>query len=349
MEEKRISNIEMLRVMSMFAIILHHYYAHGDFLIDGVFTINEIIVQLLSSGGKIAVDIFVIISGFFLVEKKFSWLKICKFLSCTYIWGLLILGFAIIYSGGIGNIDTHFIRKSLNPLTPVNGFAETYLHMYILFPLINKLIRKCTQKKLGYVIAIMVGTFFVIPTITNASMGGHLKSLLMFITFYIIGSYIRLYYSAFLSKVFQVIGLISLIVIWGTILYHDYLSKYDLFYLEKSNIMVHAFSGADIFVLLSAIGIFLWFKDHTLRYNHLINKIATTVFGIYLIHDNGFIRNLLWNKWLNVSDYSLSDFFFLHMIFVSLLVFVVCSFLEYLRIQFLEKPMMKRLSRYVQK
>lgn len=72
MEEKRISNIEVLRVMSMFAIILHHYYAHGDFLINGVFTINEIIVQLLSSGGKIAVDIFVIISGFFLVEKRFS-------------------------------------------------------------------------------------------------------------------------------------------------------------------------------------------------------------------------------------------------------------------------------------
>ena len=37
-------------------------------------------------------------------------------------------------------------------------------------------------------------------------------------------------------------------------------------------------------------------------YNNKINLAAQTVFGVYLLHDSMFSRELLWNKIFNVAE-----------------------------------------------
>ena len=62
----RISNIEMLRIVCMVMIILFHYYLHGAFSKEMDVTASHVVMQLLSSGSKIGVDVFVVITGYFL-------------------------------------------------------------------------------------------------------------------------------------------------------------------------------------------------------------------------------------------------------------------------------------------
>ena len=59
--KKRESNIELLRILSMFMIIGHHFSVHGKFIVEETSFINNIWIQLLFSGGKIGVNIFIII------------------------------------------------------------------------------------------------------------------------------------------------------------------------------------------------------------------------------------------------------------------------------------------------
>ena len=70
--EKRLrqSNIELLRIVSMIMIVAHHFSVHGNFKFPiDTLTVNRLWTQFIQMGGKIGVDIFVLISGYFLVSS----------------------------------------------------------------------------------------------------------------------------------------------------------------------------------------------------------------------------------------------------------------------------------------
>ena len=76
---KRLSNIELLRIVAMLMVILGHYYVHGGIPEEAGLGVTKTVFQFLGSGSKIAVNIFVIISGYFLVTQKFNWMKVIRF------------------------------------------------------------------------------------------------------------------------------------------------------------------------------------------------------------------------------------------------------------------------------
>ena len=80
---KRNSNIEILRILSMLFIIAHHYAVHGFDLSAGSFTVNEVTLQILSLGGKIGVNVFVFITGYFMINSRFDAKKLLKLILAT--------------------------------------------------------------------------------------------------------------------------------------------------------------------------------------------------------------------------------------------------------------------------
>lgn len=84
----RQSNIELLRVISMLMVLLGHYYVLSYFGDIDTVSFNLVGMQFLGAWSKVAVDIFVIITGYFLVNQTFRWKKVLKLLSCTYFGGL---------------------------------------------------------------------------------------------------------------------------------------------------------------------------------------------------------------------------------------------------------------------
>ena len=69
--DSRYSNIELLRIVSMFMIISQHFgmYSGFDFSESDSF-LNYAWVRFLQFGGKIGVNIFVLIAGYFLVTSE---------------------------------------------------------------------------------------------------------------------------------------------------------------------------------------------------------------------------------------------------------------------------------------
>lgn len=200
----RLSNIELLRIIAMFMVVLGHYYVKSGFPDDSLMTTSKLVMQFLGSWSKIAVDIFVIISGYFLVTQKFRWKKICKFFGCTYFWSLATLCFVLFVLNQ--NVEKSLIMKAVNPITPLNWFARAYLVLYIAFPLINKMIERISKTQLGVIIAIFTTAFYVIPSIRGLSLGGYLNSFFMFTDMYCIGAYLRLYSNDKFEKTIEFVG-----------------------------------------------------------------------------------------------------------------------------------------------
>ena len=79
-EEKRDSNIECLRTIAMLLIIAHHFSVHGKISFStSAICINKFWLQFLQMGGKIGINIFILISGYFLINaQKIKISKILK-------------------------------------------------------------------------------------------------------------------------------------------------------------------------------------------------------------------------------------------------------------------------------
>ena len=341
MYNQRTSNIELLRIIAMLMVVLGHYYLKGGFPDDSLMNPSKLLLQFFGAWSKIAVDIFVIISGYFLVTQEFRWRKLVKFFSCTYFWSLGTLAFALF----ILNLDVSksVVVKALNPFTPLNWFARAYLILYIIFPALNKLINRISKRKLAVIISIMTTIFYIVPTIKGISLGGYLNSLFMFTDMYFIGAYIRLYINQEFERTIEFMGGTSAAIFFLAILIFDYLGRYDSYYINKEHIMKFAFVGCNIFGLLISISIFVWFKNLQLSYNKYINMMASTTFAVYLIHDNGLISGWLWNNLIRA--YRVYDTVWLipHMLLTAICIFVCCTLLEYVRIMAVEKPLMKRM------
>jgi surface polysaccharide O-acyltransferase-like enzyme len=65
--------LELLRIISMLMIVTLHYLGHGNVLetVD-IFSFNYYIAWFIQSLSYVSVNIFVLISGYFLVDKEFK-------------------------------------------------------------------------------------------------------------------------------------------------------------------------------------------------------------------------------------------------------------------------------------
>ena len=73
MAKERSSNFELLRIVSMIGIVFHHFLnyslGYNEFTYDTI-TPNSAFAAIFYLLGKIGVNIFVLISGYFLIESK---------------------------------------------------------------------------------------------------------------------------------------------------------------------------------------------------------------------------------------------------------------------------------------
>lgn len=95
--------------------------------------------------------------------------------------------------------------------------------------------------------------------------------------------------------------------------------------------------------------LFHFFKNLNIRTNRLINTIASTTLGIYLIHDSSIVRQILWNNGIVDIQY-FRNLFPIYAILDILAIFVLCSFMDFLRLKYLEQILLDlvyKIKRYL--
>lgn len=277
----RKSNIELLRIVAMFMVVL----VHSNFWSLGIPTMEDLsnntlptyFRYLFESLTIISVNEFILISGYFTIKFSikglFNFLFICLFYSIIFL---------IIHS--IINRQIYFtdIYKSLF-LTSDYWFIKSYLALYLISPILNSFIEKVTYKSLTLFIIFfyIYQTYFnLLEDSTGFINNGY--SVWSFIGLYFIGYYLKNYQSYFtqLSKVkltlyYIIISVvISILAIMGKL----YLGNEMLFYKYNSPL-----------VILSSIFFFILFTKINFQ-NKIINTIAVSTFSVYLIHVNLYFR-----------------------------------------------------------
>lgn len=105
-----------------------------------------------------------------------------------------------------------------------------------------------------------------------------------------------------------------------------------------------------LFAVTTAVSSFMFFKGLKMRHHKWINAIASTTFGVLLIHANSDImRQWLWRDLLHNADRYYSNGALIYAVIAILLVFAICSLIDYLRIHAIEVHVLKIIGKYLSK
>ena len=208
---KRISNIELLRIIAMLMIVIAHSVFYGCQFVEKN-TLNLIILSVFRSGAKIGVNCFIIITGYFLIESNRKKIKLIKIIISVFLYSILGFGIniLILHQFTLKEMIASFLPLTFNQY----WFATSYVLLYLLFPYLNTLLNNLKLSEYRKMLILLFVLWSVIPTITTKDFG--MNSLLWFFFLYSVGAYIKkikktecytklykhLKISAFLSSIF---------------------------------------------------------------------------------------------------------------------------------------------------
>ena len=296
---KRKSNFELMRIVSTFMIIIWHLILFGDFYSNST-GMTRVFLDFTKILVVVHVNSFVLLSGYFQCEKEFKFGKFLKLFNLVWFYKVVILSIVLII--GLSNIPTLDILKNLSPINYRDyWFLGAYILLYLISPILNKIINNSDKKTLLKYIIVIFLIVSVLSTFTlqEAFDNGNGYSLSNFILLYFIGAYIRKYP----IKLKKTDNTKKLLIISGYLFFSflNFLLLYSSYQLEGVNSVFKYI--ADIFrtstnydnpiVIISSIFYFLFFKHLNIKNSKVINLIASTVLGIYLIHTNRLLRDFV--------------------------------------------------------
>ena len=101
-----------------------------------------------------------------------------------------------------------------------------------------------------------------------------------------------------------------------------------------------------VLALTTSVSLFLYFKNMKIAYSNVINTIASTTFGVLCIHANSdAIRQWLWRDVVDCIGHYGIDYYYFYALIAVLLIFSVCSLIDYVRIRTVEKWMFRETDR----
>lgn len=328
-EKVRMSNFELLRIIAMFMIIAHHFAVHGGFEFPAdTLTVNRFWIQIMRFGGKVGVDIFVLISGYFLIKGDPAGIvkKALKLL--IQVWFYSVVIFVVFSVTSKEAISADKLLKSLFPVSYSKWwFASTYLVLFIISPYLNKLLLSLTRAEYIRFLALNIVIWCVLSTLLHTAWAA--DDLVWFIILYAAAAYIRLYAEPdrIDSKKLIITALIMFILTMSLTLIYEFAGQGEPWFYEQNHIPV--------FVI--AVSLFLLFGKLKMKHNRFVNLISQTTFGIYLIHDDKSVRAFLWKSLFRNASYAESGLLIPYSIICVIVVFAACSCVELVRIYALEK------------
>jgi len=285
----------------------------------------------MMSGGKYGVNIFVLISGWFLIDSRFSGQKVFKLWFKTTVYAIL-LAFLFIAHGwsmGIRNTIRMFMFSDW-------WFARTYCVMYMLINPINRFIRSRSKESLLSVLLVLLVLLSVLPTFLAPRIAS--SDLAWFIFLYISIAYIKIYQPKIFSSKHNIaiaVGIYLLTYLASLVFY-----VIGLKIAFSQRIAIHFFDFDSIFLYISSLFLVAGAKNFSFH-SKAINKIASATFGVYLIHDHFQMRPYLWIELFKNSSMIDSPCYIVHAISCCLAVYAVCTLVDFVYMALVEKPVMK--------
>lgn len=315
---ERKSNIELLRIVLILMIIILHYF-NAD--MGGVLghtisgSINYYSSHLLESMSIVAVNVFVLITGYFSYKKE--QVKVSKAINLVVImifWGLLLSLLTVLILQP-RRIDVGVIEDIIKSATN-QWFVVIYSILYLLIPFLNKVINNINKNSYKWLLGIGLFFFYIWPSFyTKVTLNDGGYGIVNFVYLYLIGAYIRKYHQNDKSiiKSLLVYLLCALIV---TVFSFKFGRAWDYCF---------------VFNLVGSIALFELFRSINIKHSKLINQLATYTFAVYLIDVNEFFNKFLYRTLFHSNHYWNSNGMILNLIISVIGIYIICIILEFLR------------------
>jgi surface polysaccharide O-acyltransferase-like enzyme len=292
-------------------------------------------------GGKVGVNVFVLITGYFSISAGSA--KTSRLMKLwAQIFTYSVLAFAVFVASGLEPFGAiALLRHCLPILFSQWWFASTFFVLYLLSPYVNKWLNAFDQKTYQRFLILLTVCWSVIPTLTTKSFGSN--SLWQFVYLYSLGGYIKIHVSMekiradvcmLLSAALSMLTFLSAVVFDVIGIKVPFFAKHATFLFKPQAVPI---------VLISLL-LFVGFLKIDIGYRRAVNVIASATFGVYLIHDDAYMRSFLWEKLFAGAAYSESRLLIPYSIFVVAVVFIGCTLIELVRIYCIERNYMKCLN-----
>lgn len=340
-KKPRSSNLELYRIICMLMIVAHHYVVNSGMFLEGgplqvdYTSAKSIFMTLFGAWGKLGINCFLMITGYFMCTSKITPRKFFKLIGQIYIYNIVIF-FVFLFAG----YETISPVRLIKVVMPFWGFKTNFVSCFIGFwltiPFLNILLQNMTKRQHELLIALVFGMFTILGSIPSFNVG--MEYIMWFGIIYILSSFIRLYpYPIFERKdIWGWLTLVSFILAIASIVGQRFIlgesSGKGYFFVSDCN---------KIFPVVIALCSFLWFKNMNIRYSIFINAFGSGTFGVLLIHANSnAMLQWLWKDTVNLIDcyknMELSNLI-LFSFGVVFMIFTICNLIDQLRIATLEK------------
>ena len=348
-KNQRNSNLEILRILSMVFIVSCHFASCGfeDYTLF-ISNPNNYLIYFLNLFGKVGVNVFILISAYFMINSKFTLKKLLVLGGevCFYSIVLSLIMLILVPTISI----THFnILRAVFAISHGYWFISCYIVLMLFSPFLNKFIKGLSKNTLLKLLLLLIIIWSIYPTFTGASLmygdSFGYGYMIWFIILYFIGAFIRLHLDI---KQFSSKKLFAILIASVTILYFSSAITGQLAILFDIETFVYGGTTAFIpsefftrenrfFVLTMSLSLFLIFLKRKEFSNKYINYFAGSTLGVYLIHNNVFVWEYLWKSLINVSSYYYSPILWIVAIISIVAVYLVCTGIDIIRRETVEK------------
>ena len=357
-KKKRDANIELLRIVAMLMIITLHFNNQSKALLElgEPASSVQIFATILEAIAITGVNVYVLISGYYLSSSKVKFSKILLLILQVYFYTLLISG-AMMFVGAYSVKPEDKLDRALRYLFPISSehywFVTAYVIMYVLAPVMNAAVNTLKRKQLKTVIIGLLTWFCFIKSIVPAKFGTDRMGYDFgwFICLYLIAAYIRKYNVVLFrdAKRSALVYLVSVIVIAaiGFIFYKINFDTTTRIYSEEIGDYIYKgkfqyYAGVPchynfFFALTGALGLFSVFRFMRLKENlfaEVIRIIAPYTLGVYLLHMHFEIADR-WVEWIEqiIGETPLDNvlMYFIHLVVSIVIVFFAGVFVDWIR------------------
>ena len=348
---RRLPNFEILRVLAMFLIIVGHFFVHGlrgegngvMLSYDGKSVLDTVsfgIAQSLWVFSSISVNLYVLISGYFLVQSKAKWGKIPSIWMQTAFYSVCIyLLFAVVGLGGAIFSVKDFVSSVLvvrygAVADRTYWFVAQYIGLLALSPFLNRLVAGMTKVEYRTLIVILLLLDFSFGYVFYGNVYSGGQTLFHFISVYFIAGYIRHYQLFGTWSKRKLLGVCAIVIVAVVALDYMYclahcIKHQETFQLQLSSRYLN-YNGIPL--VLAAL-VFCMVQRAPIGDNRLVRflvAIAPFSFGVYLIHDNIYVRGWLWRVVTSYVSFSPSNVV-LCSLSVAASIYAVCTGIDMLR------------------
>lgn len=310
LKKERDSGIEVMRILAALCVIGVHALSHGHFMasakaVGGMVHTEALLIYF---SVRVAVNAFVIISGYFMVTGAFDLQKAFKRAGSVYtrlmFYSLAITAVFLMLGPNYWLVDGKVLspqRSLLLAFFPLSSqalyFLSDYLLLCLLAPFANLAVQKLNKRQ--YLILLCVLTLLMSFWLTLAQVwpfsvvfddfgygvlyGG--KNVFHFIYIYLLGGYVRLH-----VKKRGAPNPIYLLLAAQTTLINYLLHVYLPAKTHYANISGHY---ANPLIVAEAVLLLLFFKDLHFK-SRAVNRLASTTLGVYAIQEFRYMKTYLW-------------------------------------------------------